>query len=170
MKPDMVRKWVLNASPLISLGKAELLKSVSPLAETWIVPGAVIREVSIPAKGVRMKQEPIIYEIVEKWVNDNPQSDASRGLMQLVLSLYSGRDYPFAISTCIKALDQTQRSWAVRLILDYLARGESPELMALGRLYGKIIRPSWWTEEQVKIADRVEEERKRLLQDEEKSR
>ncbi len=47
MKPAMVRKWVLNASPLILLGKAELLKSISPLAETWIVPGAVIRELTI---------------------------------------------------------------------------------------------------------------------------
>lgn len=68
-----------------------------------------------------MKQEPIIYEIIEKWVDDNPRSEAGKGLMQLVLSLYNGREYPFAFSTCVKALDQTQRSWAVRLVLDYLA-------------------------------------------------
>ncbi|MHC1726453.1 MAG: hypothetical protein AB9866_10660 [Syntrophobacteraceae bacterium] len=113
-----------------------------------------------------MKQEPIIYEIIEKWVNENPHCGAGDGLMRLVLSLYNGRDYPFAFSTCIKALDQTQRSWAVRILLDYLARGESPELMALGRLYGKVIRPTWWTEEQVRTADRVEEERARLLEGE----
>ncbi|MEM5789705.1 MAG: hypothetical protein AAGU11_20515 [Syntrophobacteraceae bacterium] len=114
-----------------------------------------------------MKQEPIIYEIIEKWVNDNPRSEAGKGLMQLVLSLGNGREYPFAFSTCVKALDQTQRSWAVRLVLDYLARGESAELMALGRLYGKTIRPAWWSEKQVQTADRVEEERARLLKDEE---
>ncbi|MFZ0930894.1 MAG: DUF3368 domain-containing protein [Syntrophobacteraceae bacterium] len=46
MKPDMTHKWVLNASPLILLGKAELLKSIAPLADTWIVPGGVIQEVT----------------------------------------------------------------------------------------------------------------------------
>lgn len=47
------------------------------------------------------------------------------------------------------------------------SRGESAELMALGRLYGKTIRPAWWSEKQVQTADRVDEERARLLKDEE---
>ena len=37
--------FVLNASPLILLGKADLLRTVSPLAELWTVPDGVIAEV-----------------------------------------------------------------------------------------------------------------------------
>lgn len=37
--------FVLNASPLILLGKADLLRTVSPLAELWTVPVGVIAEV-----------------------------------------------------------------------------------------------------------------------------
>jgi predicted nucleic acid-binding protein len=47
MKPDMIHKRVLNASPLILLGRAELLKPIAPLADTWIVPGGVIQEVAV---------------------------------------------------------------------------------------------------------------------------
>jgi predicted nucleic acid-binding protein len=42
MKPN----WVFDASPLIVLGKADLLSSVSPLAENWIIPEGVVKEVS----------------------------------------------------------------------------------------------------------------------------
>jgi predicted nucleic acid-binding protein len=45
----MNKDWVLNASPIILLGKADLLKSISPLAKTWMIPEGVIKE--IEAKG-----------------------------------------------------------------------------------------------------------------------
>jgi hypothetical protein len=41
----MNENWVLDASPIIAPGKAELLKKVSPLAKLWIIPEGVIREV-----------------------------------------------------------------------------------------------------------------------------
>jgi len=41
----MNESWVLDASPIILLGKADLLKTVSPLAKLWIIPEGVIREV-----------------------------------------------------------------------------------------------------------------------------
>lgn len=41
----MNENWVLDASPIILLGKADLLKTVSPLAKIWIIPEGVIREV-----------------------------------------------------------------------------------------------------------------------------
>ena len=41
----MNKNWIINASPIILLGKAELLKTISPLAETWIIPEGVIQEV-----------------------------------------------------------------------------------------------------------------------------
>ena len=34
----MNEKWVLDASPIILLGKADLLKIVSSLAKVWIIP------------------------------------------------------------------------------------------------------------------------------------
>ena len=41
----MNRDWVLNASPVILLGKAGLLKTIGPLAKVWIIPEGVIREI-----------------------------------------------------------------------------------------------------------------------------
>jgi predicted nucleic acid-binding protein len=41
----MNKVFVLNASPIILLGKAGLLKTISPLADLWIVPEKVIFEV-----------------------------------------------------------------------------------------------------------------------------
>jgi predicted nucleic acid-binding protein len=37
--------YILNASPIILLGKADLLKTISPLAKSWIIPKGVIEEV-----------------------------------------------------------------------------------------------------------------------------
>jgi len=42
----MKHNWIFDASPLIVLGKADLLSTISPLAENWIIPEAVIKEVS----------------------------------------------------------------------------------------------------------------------------
>ena len=41
----MNKSLVINASPIILLGKADLLKTMSPLAKTWIIPNGVIHEV-----------------------------------------------------------------------------------------------------------------------------
>jgi len=54
----MNKNWVLDASPIILLGKADLLKTVSPLAKVWIIPEGVIREV-----GAKRPIEPYLSEI-----------------------------------------------------------------------------------------------------------
>ncbi|MBW1796642.1 MAG: DUF3368 domain-containing protein [Deltaproteobacteria bacterium] len=41
----MSKNRVINASPIILLGKADLLKTISPLAEKWIIPDGVLNEV-----------------------------------------------------------------------------------------------------------------------------
>ena len=41
----MNKSFILNASPVILLGKAGLLKTISPLAESWIVPEGVVDEI-----------------------------------------------------------------------------------------------------------------------------
>ena len=50
--------WVMNACPLIVLGKARLLRTISPLAREWIIPERVIQE-------IRVKQsiEPYLEEL-----------------------------------------------------------------------------------------------------------
>jgi len=47
VSPGMNRNWVLNASPLILLGKADLLKTIGPLAQVWIIPEGVVLEIEI---------------------------------------------------------------------------------------------------------------------------
>jgi len=54
----MNENWALNASPIILLGKADLLKTVSPLAKVWIIPEGVIREVE-----AKRPIEPYLSEI-----------------------------------------------------------------------------------------------------------
>ena len=41
----MSNVFIVNASPLILLGKAELLRSVAPLSDLWIVSEGVVAEV-----------------------------------------------------------------------------------------------------------------------------
>jgi len=41
----MSKSWILNASPIILLGKADLLKTISSLAEKLIIPDGVLNEV-----------------------------------------------------------------------------------------------------------------------------
>ena len=41
----MSDNFILNASPIILLGKADLLKTISPLAKLWIIPKGVVGEV-----------------------------------------------------------------------------------------------------------------------------
>ena len=38
--------WILNASPIIVIGKAGLLEKISPIAEKWLIPEGVFQEIS----------------------------------------------------------------------------------------------------------------------------
>lgn len=42
----MIKTWVLNASPLIILGKADLLKTICHLYPKWLIPDGVYKEIS----------------------------------------------------------------------------------------------------------------------------
>nr|WP_093191264.1 DUF3368 domain-containing protein [Thiocapsa sp. KS1] len=50
------RRWVVNASPLILLGKVEQIELLSAMAGQIAVPGAVIQEVSAKPDGARTIQ------------------------------------------------------------------------------------------------------------------
>ncbi len=56
----MIVNWVINTSPLILLGKADLLKVISPLASCWIIPNSVISEVSI-----KSAVEPLLAQLAK---------------------------------------------------------------------------------------------------------
>lgn len=83
----MIVNWVMNASPLIVLGKADLLSIVSPLATCWIIPNSVIDEVSIKSptepwlaqlskhSQVLCQTVPIIDPIVANWNLGSGESD-----------------------------------------------------------------------------------------------
>jgi len=75
----MSSAYILNASPLILLGKAELLRVVSPLAEMWVIPEGVAAEVEIKKPfaeyiaglegGAKVKRKLIrqIHHLVAAW-------------------------------------------------------------------------------------------------------
>lgn len=77
----------MNASPLIVLGKADLLSVISPLATCWIIPNSVINEVSIKSptepwltqlakhSQVSCQTVPIIDPIVASWNLGSGESD-----------------------------------------------------------------------------------------------
>jgi predicted nucleic acid-binding protein len=56
----MKRNWVFDASPLIILGKAELLTTISPLASCWFIPEGVVQEVS-----QKSAIEPLLLQLSE---------------------------------------------------------------------------------------------------------
>lgn len=45
MNQVMNKTYILNASPIILLGKANLFSTIAPLADNWIVPEGVVAEV-----------------------------------------------------------------------------------------------------------------------------
>jgi predicted nucleic acid-binding protein len=57
----MKQNWVFDTSPLIVLGKAELLTTISPLASTWFIPEGVVQEVS-----QKSDIEPLLQQLSEK--------------------------------------------------------------------------------------------------------
>jgi hypothetical protein len=57
----MIPNWVINASPLIVLGKAKLLNIISPLATVWIIPKGVVLEVSR-----KSPIEPLLAQLAER--------------------------------------------------------------------------------------------------------
>jgi hypothetical protein len=54
----MSDNFILNASPIILLGKADFLKTISPLAKSWIIPKGVVVEVE-----KKRSIEPFLFEI-----------------------------------------------------------------------------------------------------------
>jgi len=66
----MVKKWILNASPLILLHKIDFLEKMSALSEEWLIPEAVVREIEKKnlidsyIKGLSLKSNVIILKRV----------------------------------------------------------------------------------------------------------
>ena len=83
----MKQNWVIDASPLIILGKADLLKTVSALATCWFIPEEVIQEVSRKSAmepflaqlaehaEVKCAKVPVIEPLVTHWNLDDGESE-----------------------------------------------------------------------------------------------
>lgn len=80
--------YIMNVSPLILLGKADLLRVVSPLAELWVIPDGVAAEVEIKkpisaqiagleysSSKVTLKAVPQIHPLVAAWDLGNGESE-----------------------------------------------------------------------------------------------
>lgn len=71
--------FILNASPIILLGKADLLRMVSPLAKLWVIPEGVAAEVEVKnainpyfaelEHASKISREPVrqIHPLVASW-------------------------------------------------------------------------------------------------------
>jgi len=57
----MGRRWTVNASPLILLGKIDHLWLLRDLSDELIVPDAVVREVGVKPEGERLLEEVLGY-------------------------------------------------------------------------------------------------------------
>ena len=66
----MKLNWVFDASPLIVLGKADLLTTISPLATCWLIPEGVINEVS-----TKSVIEPILTQLSESATTETRHID-----------------------------------------------------------------------------------------------
>ncbi|HOV88027.1 MAG TPA: hypothetical protein PLM79_16850 [Syntrophobacteraceae bacterium] len=84
------------------------------------------------------------YRLIEEWCAKNPGTGSTLGLMRLVLSLYNGKTWSHSIPICIWHLDNTRLQWAKYIILDYLDRGESNELLALAEKFAPMVEEFHW--------------------------
>lgn len=79
--------------------------------------------------------------LIEEWVSNHSGEDAAAELMCLLTSLYNGEDFPFALSSCIRSLDETRTGWAKAIVCDYMDRRENAtEIMELGRKWAEKTR------------------------------
>lgn len=82
---------------------------------------------------ILIRNRKLICWQIGEWIKNNPGANTTLGLVRLVLSLYNGRAYPYALSTCMKALDAPRAQWAMQFVEDYMTNGETPELHDLAR-------------------------------------
>lgn len=73
------------------------------------------------------------YQEAFDWITKYPGTGSCYGLAKLMLSLYNGRDFPFAFADCVRALDDERSDIAGRMAMEYAAHGETQELRILGK-------------------------------------
>ena len=112
----MNERLVLDASPVILLGKAGLLETVSPLAKIWAIPGAVVEEVEakrsihpyLSSLGSHARVERIALSEIHPWI---AAWDLGRGESEVLASAIGKTD--------------------ARVVLDDLRARECAELLGI---------------------------------------
>lgn len=73
------------------------------------------------------------YLTALKWILQNPGTGSGVSLSKLLLSLWNSEDYPFSVAGCLGNLDGNLTRLALEMVEDYARRGETPELVEVGR-------------------------------------
>lgn len=73
------------------------------------------------------------YQEAFDWIDQHPGTGSSLGMAKLILSLYNGRDFPFAFADCVRTFDGPRSDLAGRLAMEYAQFGETQELRVVGR-------------------------------------
>lgn len=73
------------------------------------------------------------WQELKKLFNTHEGTGGTQRFQELVLSLYNGEDHPCDLGRIIGGLDEKRFELILALLRDYYERGESDELLELGR-------------------------------------
>ncbi len=107
--------FILNASPIILLGKADLLCIVSPLAELWVVPDGVISEIE--------SKRPIAQYLVDLECAAEVAKESVQHIHPLIASWDLGKGESEVLSLAM------QRGTNVKAVLDDLQARKCAKLL-----------------------------------------
>lgn len=110
--------FIVNASPLILLGKADLLRTVGPLADAWIVPEGVVAEVE--------KKRFIDTYITELKVSSKVSQESIPQINALVAAWDLGQGESEVLSLAM------QKGIGAKVVLDDLQARKCAKLLDIG--------------------------------------
>ena len=110
--------FILNASPIILLGKADLLRTVGPLVEHWIVPEGVAAEVET--------KRPIGPHLADLGHSSNVTKESIRRIHPLVAAWDLGTGESEVLSLAM------ERGSQAKAVLDDLQARKCAKLLNLG--------------------------------------
>lgn len=117
-KPVMNSVFILNASPLILLGKADLLRIVGPLADLWIVPEGVVAEVE--------RKRSIGQYIAELEINSKTSQESVDEINPHVAAWDLGQGESEVLSLAL------QKGVGTKVVLDDLQARKCAKLLDIG--------------------------------------
>lgn len=121
--PAMNDIFILNASPIILLGKAGLLRTVGPLADMWIVPNGVAKEVE--------KKNSIDPYIAELEFSSKPSIEFAPQIDAFVAAWDLGRGESEVLSLALHKREKAEAK-VPKVVLDDLQARKCAKLLDIG--------------------------------------